>query len=250
MMEQEWLNECSLLLENKLPADSGGKFNLILPGSTCPHCQHKISPLENIPVLSFIFLGGKCKGCKVKISWRYPIIEATSSLSALIIAMHYGVSIQTLLALVFTWSLLVLSIIDFDHQLLPDNITLPILWIGIIANMFGIFTDIYSSLFGVIFGYLSLWSVYIAFKLITGKEGMGHGDFKLLAMLGAWMGWHLLPFIIILSSLLGSIIGIALILFKSHNKSQAIPFGPFLALAGWISLIYGDRLIDLYWAIN
>ena len=171
---------------------------------------------------------------------------------ALFIAIQFGLSIQTVLALLFTWSLLTLSVIDIDHKLLPDNITLPFLWIGIICNMFGYFTDIYSSLFGAIFGYLILWFVYIAFKVITGKEGMGHGDFKLLAMLGAWMGWQYLPLIIILSSLLGSIIGLSLIMLKLHNRTQPIPFGPYLALAGWIALIFGVPLNSLYinWAIG
>jgi leader peptidase (prepilin peptidase)/N-methyltransferase len=252
MMEQEWRNDCSLLLEISPPTDANIKFNLVLPGSSCPHCHTKISPLENIPIISFILLRGKCKSCNVKISWRYPLIELSSSLLALFIAIQFGLSIQTALALLFTWSLLVLSVIDIDHKLLPDNITLPFLWIGIISNMFGYFTDIYSSLFGAIFGYLILWFVYIAFKVITGKEGMGHGDFKLLAMLGAWLGWQYLPLIIILSSLLGSIIGISLIMLKLHNKTQPIPFGPYLALAGWIALIFGDSLNSLYinWTIS
>jgi leader peptidase (prepilin peptidase)/N-methyltransferase len=252
MMEQEWRNECSLLLEISPPTDANNKFNLILPGSSCPHCHIKISPLDNIPIISFILLRGKCKNCKVKISWRYPLIELSSSLLALFIAIQFGLSIQMILVLLFTWSLLTLSVIDIDHKLLPDNITLPFLWIGIICNMFGYFTDIYSSLFGAIFGYLILWFVYIAFKVITGKEGMGHGDFKLLAMLGAWMGWQYLPLIIILSSLLGSIIGLSLIMLKLHNRTQPIPFGPYLALAGWIALIFGVPLNSLYinWAIG
>ncbi|MGY8814527.1 MAG: prepilin peptidase [Gammaproteobacteria bacterium] len=251
MMEQEWRNECSLLLEISPPTDANNKFNLILPGSSCPHCHIKISPLDNIPIISFILLRGKCKNCKVKISWRYPLIELSSSLLALFIAIQFGLSIQMILVLLFTWSLLTLSVIDIDHKLLPDNITLPFLWIGIISNIFGYFTDIYSSLFGAIFGYLILWFVYIVFKVITGKDGMGHGDFKLLAMLGAWLGWQYLPLIIILSSLLGSIIGISLIMLKLHNRTQPIPFGPYLALAGWIALIYGDSLNSLYvnWTI-
>jgi leader peptidase (prepilin peptidase) / N-methyltransferase len=252
IMEREWRYECSVLLELTPPVESEHKYNLILPRSACPHCLHKISALENIPLLSFILLGGKCRYCKQNISRRYPFIELSSSLLALVIAMHFGVTIHTLLAMAFTWSLLVLSVIDYDHQLLPDNITLPFLWLGIIANMFGIFTDVYSSLLGVIFGYFTLWAVYMVFKLITGKEGMGYGDFKLLAMIGAWLGWQSLPLIIIISSLLGSIIGICLIIFKSYTKSQPIPFGPYLALGGWIALLFDDKLIALYlnWAIN
>ena len=252
MMEREWRNECSLLLDLNHAVDTEKNFNLVLPGSACPHCHHKITPLENIPLISFIVLRGKCRNCKENISWRYPVIEATSSIMAVMVALHFGIGIQTILALLLTWSLIALTVIDYDHQLLPDNITLPFLWLGIIANMFGVFTNIYSSLTGAIAGYLILWSVYILFKIVTGKEGMGHGDFKFLAMLGAWLGWQYLPLIIIISSLLGSIIGISLILLKSYNKSQPIPFGPYLALAGWITLIYGDNLMNIYlnWAIN
>jgi leader peptidase (prepilin peptidase)/N-methyltransferase len=252
MMEKEWRRECSLLLELDIPGDTGEKFNLFYPRSSCPHCHHRIKAIENIPIVSFIALGGRCKGCGEKISLQYPMVEGMSGLLALFIAMHFGPTMQSLLAFFFTWSLLVLSVIDFEHKLLPDSITLPFLWLGIIANMFGLFTDIYSSLYGAIFGYLILWFVYIGFKLLTGKEGMGHGDFKLLAMLGAWLGWQALPLIIILSSLVGSLVGICLILFKSHAKSQPIPFGPYLAVAGWIALIYGDYMIGVYlnWAIN
>ena len=252
MMEREWRDECSLFLGVDRGEQSDEKFNLLLPRSTCPHCGHQISALENIPIASFVLLGGKCKECQGKISWRYPFIEAASCILALIIAIHFGATIQTIFAIFFTWALIALTVIDYDHQLLPDNITLPLLWLGIICNMFGIFTDIYSSLFGAIFGYLVLWTVYVSFKLVTGKEGMGHGDFKLLAMLGAWLGWQMLPLIIILSSLMGSVVGGGLILFRAHNKSQPIPFGPYLALAGWTALLFGNQLTGLYfnWAVS
>jgi leader peptidase (prepilin peptidase)/N-methyltransferase len=226
-------------------------YNLVLPRSACPHCGHKISALENIPVVSFALLGGKCRSCSQRISWRYPSIELASSLLALAVAMHFGPTLQALAAVGLTWSLLALTMIDYDHQLLPDSITLPFLWLGIICNIFGMFTTVYASLFGAIFGYLVLWIVYISFKLLTGKEGMGYGDFKLLAMLGAWLGWQMLPLIIIVSSVLGALVGISLILFRSHGRGQPIPFGPYLAAAGWIALLYGNELNGLYleWAM-
>jgi len=252
MMEREWRSECSAFLQISEPDAIPEPYNLVLPRSACPHCHHKITAFENIPVISYLLLGGKCKGCASRISLRYPLVEIMTSILSVIVAIHLGATIQTLFAILFTWSLIVLTLIDYDHQLLPDNITLPFLWLGIICNIFGIFTDINSSVLGAIFGYLVLWTVYITFKLVTGKEGMGHGDFKLLAMLGAWLGWQYLPLIIIISSMLGAVIGIGLIIFKAHEKSQPIPFGPYLAFAGWIALLYGNHLIALYynWAIN
>jgi leader peptidase (prepilin peptidase)/N-methyltransferase len=252
MMEREWRAECSQLMKVATGDASVEKFNLILPRSACPSCGHKISALENIPIISFVLLGGRCRGCKNRISWRYPLIEATSCVLVLVIAFYFGPGIKTMAAILFTWALIALTMIDYDHQLLPDTITLPFLWLGILCNMFGMFTDVYSSLFGAIFGYLILWGVYIVFKLVTGKEGMGRGDFKLLAMLGAWLGWQMLPFIIIVSSILGSVVGVGLILFKAHNRSQPIPFGPYLALAGWLALLYGRQLTNLYynWALT
>lgn len=247
MMEREWRAECKNFLGIETADNPETGFNLVVPGSACPHCQHKIRPFENIPVLSYLILGGKCSNCKQVISLRYPLIEAITAILTLVVAIHFGVSMQALLAILLTWSLIALTAIDYDHQLLPDSITLPVLWVGILCNMFGLYTDVYSSLYGTIAGYLALWSVYIVFKLATGKEGMGHGDFKLLAMLGAWLGWQALPVIILVSSLLGSVVGIGLILFGGHKKSQPIPFGPYLALAGWISLLYGNDLIRLYY---
>lgn len=252
MMEREWRRECSLLLEVDQTEKSSETYDLIVPRSSCPHCHHQISALENIPVISYLFLKGKCRNCKSPISPRYPAIEISSGLVAVILAIHFGPTLPLLPAMVFSWSLLSLTMIDYDHKLLPDSITLPLLWLGIICNIFGLYTDIYSSLFGVIAGYLLLWSVYMLFKLFTGKEGMGYGDFKLLAMLGAWLGWQYLPLIVIISSLLGSIVGGGLILLRSHTRTQPIPFGPYLALAGFIALVYGRELIGFYldWAIN
>lgn len=252
MMESEWKKECKTLLDIGDDNDQSPEFNLILPASSCPNCNKKIHPLDNIPIISYLLLRGKCRHCNTNIAKRYPFIEITSCILIIVVAIKFGVSIKSLFAFLFTWSLITLAAIDYDHKLLPDSITLPFLWLGIICNMFGIFTDIYSSLYGAIFGYLALWSVYIVFKLLTGKEGMGYGDFKLLAMLGAWLGWQYLPLIIMLSSIVGSIVGIGLMILKSHKNSHPIPFGPFLAASGWIALIYGNSLTGLYlnWALN
>ena len=248
MMERDWQQQCCELLELDDPESNKekGLFNLLTPRSHCPGCKHQISAIENIPVISYLFLKGKCKKCGNKISLRYPLIELVSALSAVIVAYYFGVSYQAMFAICLTWALIALSMIDFDHQLLPDDITLPLLWLGIIINIFSIFTDIESSVLGAIFGYVSLWSVYIIFKIVTGKEGMGHGDFKLLAVLGAWFGWQLLPLIIILSSLVGAVVGISLMLFKSHDRNTAIPFGPYLAIAGWISMLWGPYIMSAY----
>lgn len=246
MMEREWRAECNRFLNIENESMNAEAFNLMVPRSKCPKCDHKISAFENIPLLSFLILGGKCRGCKSAISIHYPIIELTTCILSVIAAMHFGPGVQSLFAVVMTWTLIVLTMIDFDHQLLPDSITLPFLWMGIICNMFGLYTDIHSSLIGAIAGYMILWSVYMAFKLATGKEGMGFGDFKLLAMLGAWLGWQVLPLIIILSSVLGSLVGIGLVIFSGHQKNKPIPFGPYLATAGWIALMFGDQLTQMY----
>jgi len=240
ILEKEWKQQCQEFLE--LEVSEQKKFNLAFPASTCPSCKHKIKFWENIPVLSYLILRGKCSSCGTHISLQYPIVEASTALFSIIIAHHYGVSWQTVTALILTWSLIALTMIDVHKQLLPDNITLPLLWLGIICNMFGLFTDLESSVKGAIFGYLALWSVYHLFKVLTGKEGMGYGDFKLLAALGAWMGWKVLPLIIVLSSFVGAAIGIAMIVFTRHDKSVPIPFGPYLAIAGWIALLWGDAI--------
>ncbi|MCZ6802455.1 MAG: A24 family peptidase [Proteobacteria bacterium] len=248
MMKRDWQQQCCELLDLDDTEYHKEKtnINLITPRSHCPDCKHQIKAIENIPVISYMFLKGKCSNCGNKISIRYPLVELVSALTVVIVAFYFGVSLQTLFAICLTWALIALSMIDFDRQLLPDDITLPLLWLGIIINLFNIFTDIESSILGAIFGYGSLWFVYIIFKLVTGKEGMGHGDFKLLAVLGAWFGWQILPLIIILSSLVGAIIGIALIVFKSYDKSTAIPFGPYLAIAGWVSMLWGPYIMSAY----
>ena len=246
MMESDWQQQCCELLDIDDVKYKKNKLNLITPRSRCPSCEHQISAMENIPVISYLFLKGKCSNCGIKISIRYPLIELASAITVTTVAFYFGVSLQALFAICLTWALIALSMIDFDHQLLPDDITLPFLWFGIIINLFGIYTDIESSIMGAIFGYGSLWLVYISFKLVTGKEGMGHGDFKLLAVLGAWFGWQSLPLIIILSSVVGASIGILLMIFKSYNRTTAIPFGPYLAIAGWISMLWGPYIMSAY----
>ena len=249
MMEQEFRSECCDFLtidDEKIKQSKDKKITLSTPNSTCPSCQTSIKPWHNIPVISYLFLRGKCANCKTHISVRYPIVEAATGLLSLLTIYLLGFNSAGLVALVFLWSLICLTMIDIDTQLLPDSITLPLLWLGLIANYFGLYTSLEDALLGAIFGYLSLWSVFWLFKIITGKEGMGYGDFKLLAALGAWMGWQFLPLIILLSSLVGAIIGIAGIIILGRNKNIPIPFGPYLAIAGWIAFIWGERIIDFY----
>jgi len=244
MMEQDWKAQCDEL--NNQTSEVVTPFTLSVPRSRCPHCNHAITALENIPVISYLFLGGKCKQCKAPISKRYPLIEALTGLLSGIVAWHFGFDWACLGALLLTWSLITLTFIDIDHQLLPDSITLPLLWLGIIFNLFTVYTDLTSSVIGAIAGYLSLWLVFHGFKLVTGKEGMGYGDFKLLAALGAWFGWLILPSVILLSSLVGAIVGISLIVFRQHQRNIPIPFGPYLAAAGWIALVWGDAITYAY----
>lgn len=244
MMQREWQEQCNELSGQVSAPES--KYNLSRPRSRCPHCQHAISAIENIPVISYLFLGGKCRSCKAPISMRYPIIEIITGLMSAIVAWYFGFSWACLGALLLTWSLIALTFIDVDHQLLPDKITLPMVWLGLFFNLFGVYTELSSSVIGAIAGYLSLWSIYHLFRLITGKEGMGYGDFKLLAALGAWLGWQYLPMIVLLSSLVGAVVGISLVLLKQHQRDIPIPFGPYLAAAGWIALIWGDSLNRLY----
>lgn len=244
MMQREWESQCAELSGQTTTEQS--VFNLSTPRSRCPQCQHAISAIENIPVISYLFLKGRCRGCGAGISKRYPIIEALTGLMSVVVAWHFGFSWASFGALILTWSLIALTFIDLDHQLLPDKITLPLVWLGLLFNLFGQFSDLTSSVIGAMAGYLVLWSIYHLFRLITGKEGMGYGDFKLLAALGAWMGWQYLPMIVLLSSLVGAVVGISLVLLKNHQRDIPIPFGPYLAAAGWIALIWGDKLNQLY----
>lgn len=245
MLEREWKQSCCEILEQEAPTESEA-FNLVVPASTCPSCQHKIRAWENIPVISYVFLRGRCSQCKSPISVRYPIIEAVTALLSAVLAVKFGFSWQLAAALLFTWSLITLTMIDIDTQLLPDNITLPLLWLGLIVNSQSLFSDLPTALWGAIFGYLSLWSVYWVFKLLTGKEGMGYGDFKLLGALGAWMGWQALPLTILLSSVVGAVIGIAGIIIMGRDKNVPMPFGPYLAIAGWIYFMWGDSIVASY----
>ena len=246
MLERQWKSECHELLNPDTDAPALAKYNLSVPRSHCPACDHQVKAIENIPIISYLFLRGKCSNCGIKISLQYPFVELLTAISTTIVVWKFGFSSQSLGGVVFTWFLIALSGIDIKTQLLPDNFTLPLLWLGIIFNIFSTYTDLTSSVLGAIFGYLALWSVFHLFKLITGKEGMGYGDFKLLAALGAWLGWQSLPLIILLSSAVGAIIGIFMIVTKLQERSQPIPFGPYLAVAGWIAMLYGNQLISLY----
>ncbi len=248
MMQREWRSDCLEFLEQP-PAAQEETLNLVVPRSRCGHCGHQITALENIPIISYLVLGGKCSSCKTPISLQYPLVELFTGLVSLWVAWHFGVTLQTAFALLLGWSLIAASGIDIGHKLLPDSITLPLLWLGILLGFFNIYVDLESSVIGAMAGYLSLWSVYIVFKLITGKEGMGHGDFKLLAMLGAWMGWKMLLVIILTSSLVGAIVGISMIALKRTERGTQIPFGPYLAAAGFISLLYGEQLNQFYFSL-
>ena len=240
MMHKAWRKECCEFLEVDEDKDVDEQhYSLVFPNSQCPKCQHKIRAWENIPLISYLFLRGRCSSCHTSISIRYPVIEILSGVLSLIIAWKFGFSLALIPALFLTWALIALSFIDIDHQLLPDDITLPFLWLGLLCNVFAIYTDIYSSVIGAVAGYMSLWLVYISFKIVTGKEGMGHGDFKLLAALGAWMGWQMLPLIILLSAGTGAIIGITMLILQQHQRGQQVPFGPYLAGAGWLALLWG-----------
>lgn len=243
MMKQEWRCQCEEFLEvPEGDRKSDERITLSKPASTCPSCGYKIRAWENIPVISWLMLGGKCSSCKTRISPRYPIIEALTALFSVVTVYLLGPSESALWALLMVWALVALTMIDFDTQLLPDGITLPLMWLGLVLNYFGVLTDFGSAFWGAVAGYLSLWSVYWLFKLATGKEGMGHGDFKLLAALGAWLGWQLLPAVILLSSLVGAIVGISLMVFRKHGREVPIPFGPYLAAAGLLSLWFGPEI--------
>ena len=244
MMERDWQRTCQELQGQEIPPAE--PYNLLVPRSACPSCGHKITAIENIPLLSFLALRGKCADCKTPISKRYPLIEGLTGALAGLIAWQFGYSGTALAAWAFAFALVALTFIDFDTQLLPDDITLPLLWLGLLFNLNSGFTDLHSALIGAVAGYLILWSIYWLFKLVTGKEGMGYGDFKLLAAIGAWFGWQLLPAVILLSSLLGSIIGIGLIVLARRERSVPIPFGPYLALGGIAALFWGQQLASYY----
>ncbi len=253
IMYSSWRRECEEFLEenkNNPDTQEEEKFGLAFPNSHCPKCKAPIKAWQNIPVLSYLLLKGKCGSCKVSIPLRYPIIELISGVLTAWAVWYFSFSYEAGLAIIFSWCLLSLTFIDADHQLLPDSITFPLLWLGLLANSFGLFTDLKSAVYGAVFGYLSLWSVYWLFKLLTKKEGMGHGDFKLLAALGAWMGAKMLLPIIVMSAFVGAVLGIAMILIYGRDKAKPIPFGPYLAIAGWICFYWGEAILAWYWQLS
>ncbi len=245
MMEREWNEQCAELRGET--AAAAEPLTLARPRSRCPHCRQGITALQNIPVISWLALKGRCAGCKARISLRYPLVELAAGLAAAFCAWRLGPGVAAVGAMVFVWTILAASMIDFDTQLLPDSMTLPLLWLGLLLNLDGTFTDLRSAVIGAAAGYLALWSVFWLFKLSTGKEGMGYGDFKLLAAIGAWLGWTVLPVVILLSSLVGAVIGITLIVFFKHGREVPIPFGPYLGAAGIIALFWGRPLTELIW---
>jgi leader peptidase (prepilin peptidase)/N-methyltransferase len=244
MLERGWAEQCAELRGEGSP--KAPVYNLAVPRSQCPACGHRITALENVPVASFLALGGKCSSCGKPISARYPLVEVLGGALAAAAIWRFGPTWQGLAACVLLWTLVALTFIDFDTQLLPDGLTLPLLWAGLIVNLFELFVPLRTAVIGAVAGYLALWIVYWLFKLIRGKEGMGYGDFKLLAALGAWMGWAMLPFIVLLSSVVGAVIGITLIVFKGRDHNIPLAFGPYLAIAGAIALFFGPRLVQIY----
>jgi len=246
MMLRLWTRQCREVLEVEGGEEAGTDVNLIHPRSRCPHCDAPVRAVHNIPVLSWLWLRGRCASCGTAIGLRYPVVEILAALLAVVTAHRFGLSWQLIGALALAWSFLAASAIDLEHQLLPDGIVLPLLWVGLLANSFGLYTDIYSALYGAAAGYASLWLVFQVFRIITGKEGMGYGDFKLFACIGAWIGWQSLPLVILLASLAGAVIGIACIALSGGDRSRPIPFGPFLCAAGLIALMWGPQITQAY----
>lgn len=243
IMDAEWRAQCAEIEGRELP--ERGRYNLLVPSSHCPHCQTPLRPYDNVPLLSYLLLLGRCRQCHAAISPRYPAVEALTAILSALVAWQFGWSVQGVLALALTWTLIALTFIDADTTLLPDSMTLPLLWLGLLANVFGVFAPLEEAVIGAAVGYLSLWSVYWLFKLATGREGMGYGDFKLLAALGAWLGYTMLLPIILLSSIVGAVVGGGLMLMARRGRDIPIPFGPYLAAAGFLTLLVGDRLLGL-----
>ncbi len=253
MMEREWRAQCAELADAEATDVPAGRFNLIFPHSHCTSCGAQITAMQNVPVLSYLILRGKCGSCGSSISRRYPIVEALTAMLTAIVAWRFGFSWEAALAILLTWALIAISVIDIDHQIIPDSISLPFVWIGLTLSLFHpmagaevLFIDAKTAIVGALAGYLSLWSIYQLFRLMTGKEGMGYGDFKLLAVLGAWLGWQMLPLIILLSAVVGAAIGIAMIVVRRRDRNIPIPFGPYLAAAGWIAMLWGAQIVATY----
>jgi leader peptidase (prepilin peptidase)/N-methyltransferase len=253
MMEREWRAQCEEIASSPATDLPTGRFDLVMPASRCPSCGHEITALQNIPIISYVFLGGKCAGCSTKIAIRYPVVELLTGVLSGIVAWRFGFGWEAAAAIAMTWALVAISVIDIDHQIIPDSISLPLMWAGLTMSLFHpvagaeyLFVDPKSAISGALAGYLSLWSIYHLFRLITGNEGMGYGDFKLLAALGAWLGWKMLPIIILMSAVVGAVTGIILIATKRHERSAPIPFGPYLAAAGWIAMLWGPAIVNWY----
>jgi leader peptidase (prepilin peptidase) / N-methyltransferase len=253
MMQREWRKQAEEIVAEPVGDLPQGRFDLGVPRSRCPSCKHQISALQNIPVISWLVLGGKCANCKARIAARYPLVELTTAVLTAMVAARFGFGLEAAAAILMTWMLIAISMIDVDHQLIPDSLSLSLMWIGLLLALFHpmdgartLFIDPKDAIAGALGGYLSLWSIYHLFRLVTGKEGMGYGDFKLLAALGAWLGYQLLPLIIMLSAIVGALVGISLMVFKRHDRNVPIPFGPYLAAAGWIALMYGSEIINRY----
>ena len=246
MMKREWRSQSIEYLEiaDQFPDEDTTPYTLSKPDSHCPNCKHKIRWYENLPVVSYLFLKGKCSSCTQSISARYPIVELFTALISVFVAIHFAWSNQLLAALILTWGIIAMVGIDFDHQLLPDSLTLPLLWLGLLVNTQSLFVDPVTAIIGAACGYLTLWSIYWIFKLLTGKEGMGHGDFKMLAMVGAWLGWQVLPITLLISAGVGLAIMLPQMLFLGRDRTKAFAFGPFIGIAGWIMLIWGDKLLS------
>ncbi len=253
MMQRDWRAQCEELLSEPAPDLPAGRFNLVVPRSRCPSCGKPIQAWQNIPVLSYLLLGGQCANCQKTISVRYPLVELLTAALAAICAWHFGFGWEALMAIALTFVLVAISLIDVDHQIIPDSIVIPLLWVGLVMSLLHplagadtLFVAPQRAIVGALAGYLSLWSVYQLFKMVTGKEGMGYGDFKLLAALGAWLGWQALPTIILMSAVVGAIIGISMIVFRGRDRQLPIPFGPYLAAAGWITMLYGETIETAY----
>lgn len=245
MMERDWRSQCAELVGGSTE-EQRETFNLVTPRSRCRQCGQAVTALQNIPVISYLVLRGRCRACQAPIGLRYPVVEVLTAILSIAVAWRFGVSVQTIAALILTWGLIAASFIDFDHQLLPDDITLPLLWLGLAVNINGWFTPLPHAVIGAIAGYLFLWFVFHGFKLATGKEGMGYGDFKLFALAGAWLGWQSLALIILLASVAGAVIGLSAIAFLSRDRKLPMPFGPFLAIAIWVALLWDDQIVHAY----